>query len=131
MARSGGGLDIRSRLIGGLAVPSAGRIIIGDTDLSRLNEGQRSAFRGKHIGIVFQADNLIAFLSARENVALPMTLANRQDARTRAETLLREVGLGERLNHRPNQLSGGTHRVYLSHRSSGPLASSLPIWHAN
>lgn len=105
--RSGSGKSTLLGLIGGLAIPSAGRIMINDTDLSRLNEGQRAAFRGKHIGIIFQADNLIAFLSARENVALPMTLANRGDARARAEALLREVGLGERLNHRPNQLSGG------------------------
>lgn len=105
--RSGSGKSTLLGLIGGLAVPSAGRIIINDTDLSRLNEGQRAAFRGKHIGIIFQADNLISFLSARENVALPMTLSNRADARARAETLLREVGLSERLNHRPNQLSGG------------------------
>ena len=90
-----------------MAVPSAGRIVINDTDLSRLNEGQRAAFRRQHIGIVFQSDNLIPFLSARENVALPMTLQGHQDARKRAESLLSEVGLGERLNHRPNQLSGG------------------------
>ncbi len=105
--RSGSGKSTLLSLIGGLAVPNAGRIIINETDLSRLNEGQRAAFRGKHIGIVFQADNLIAFLSARENVALPMTLADRRDAHTRAEALLREVGLGERLDHRPGQLSGG------------------------
>ncbi|MHB8628665.1 MAG: ABC transporter ATP-binding protein [Aggregatilineales bacterium] len=105
--RSGSGKSTLLSLIGGLAVPSAGRIILGDTDLSRLNESQRAAFRGKHIGIVFQADNLISFLSARENVALPMTLANRQRAKERAESLLHEVGLGNRIDHRPNQLSGG------------------------
>ncbi len=105
--RSGSGKSTLLSLIGGLAVPSAGRIILGDTDLSRLNESQRAAFRGKHIGIVFQADNLISFLSARENVALPMTLANRQAAKERAESLLHEVGLSSRIDHRPNQLSGG------------------------
>jgi ABC-type lipoprotein export system ATPase subunit len=105
--RSGSGKSTLLSLIGGLAVPSAGRIIVGETDLSRLNEGQRAAFRGQHIGIVFQADNLIPFLSAHENVALPMTLANQRDAKHRAVDLLVEVGLGDRLNHRPNQLSGG------------------------
>src|SRR5260221_299653 len=105
--RSGSGKSTLLSLIGGLAVPSAGRIIVEGTDLSRLNEGQRAAFRGKHIGIVFQADNLISFLSASENVALPMTLAGKHRARAQAESLLQQVGLGERLHHDPNQLSGG------------------------
>lgn len=105
--RSGSGKSTLLSLIGGLAVPSAGRIIVEDTDLSRLNESQRAAFRGKHIGIVFQADNLISFLSASENVALPMTLAGKHRARAQAESLLQQVGLGERLHHHPNQLSGG------------------------
>ncbi len=105
--RSGSGKSTLLSLIGGLAVPSAGRIIVEGTDLSRLNEGQRAAFRGKHIGIVFQADNLISFLSASENVALPMTLAGKHRARAQAESLLQQVGLGERLHHHPNQLSGG------------------------
>ena len=105
--RSGSGKSTLLSLIGGLAVPSAGRIIINGTDLSRLNEGQRAAFRGVQIGLVFQADNLSPFLTARENVALPLALAAQGNARRRAETLLGEVGLGERLDHRPNQLSGG------------------------
>ena len=105
--RSGSGKSTLLSLIGGLAVPSAGRIIVEDTDLSRLNESQRAAFRGKHIGIVFQADNLISFLSASENVALPITLAGKHRARAQAESLLQQVGLGERLHHHPNQLSGG------------------------
>lgn len=105
--RSGSGKSTLLSLLGGLAVPSAGRLIIQGSDLARLNEGQRAAFRREHIGIVFQADNLIPFLTARENVALPMNLAGVHNARAQAKILLREVGLGERLNHRPNQLSGG------------------------
>jgi ABC-type lipoprotein export system ATPase subunit len=105
--RSGSGKSTLMNIVGGLAVPSAGRIIINDIDLARLNEGQRAIFRRKHIGIVFQADNLIPFLTAAENVALPMTLEGHQNAYKRAKSLLAEVGLGERFNHRPNQLSGG------------------------
>lgn len=105
--RSGSGKSTLMNLIGGLAIASAGRIIINDTDLSRLNEGQRAAFRRQHVGIVFQSDNLIPFLTARENVVLPMTLAGHENAHRRAASLLTEVGLGERLHHCPNQLSGG------------------------
>ena len=105
--RSGSGKSTLLNLIGGLAIASAGRIIIDGTDFSRMNEGGRTAFRREHIGVVFQADNLIPFLSARENVALPMTLANRRNASAQAEALLREVGLLERIHHHPGQLSGG------------------------
>src|SRR5258706_15789600 len=67
--RSGSGKTTLLNLLGGLAVPSAGRVIIHGIDLARLNEGQRAAFRRGHMGIVFQADNLIPFLTALENVA--------------------------------------------------------------
>src|ERR1700709_1473627 len=79
--RSGSGKSSLLNLLGGLAVPSAGRIMIQGVDLVRMNEGQRSAFRRAHIGIVFQADNLIPFLNAVENVALPMKLAHMRNAR--------------------------------------------------
>lgn len=105
--RSGSGKSTLMNLIGGLAIASAGRIIINDTDLSRLNEGQRAAFRRQHVGIVFQSDNLIPFLTASENVVLPMALEGHENAHRRAVSLLTEVGLAERLHHRPNQLSGG------------------------
>ena len=105
--RSGSGKSTLMNLIGGLAIASAGRIVINETDLSRLNEGQRAAFRRQHVGIVFQSDNLIPFLTASENVVLPMTLEGHANAHRRALSLLTEVGLAERLNHRPNQLSGG------------------------
>ncbi len=105
--RSGSGKSTLMNLIGGLAIASAGRIIINETDLSRLNEGQRAAFRRQHVGIVFQSDNLIPFLTASENVVLPMNLQGHENAHRRAVSLLTEVGLAERLHHRPNQLSGG------------------------
>ncbi|MCB9117551.1 MAG: ATP-binding cassette domain-containing protein, partial [Caldilineaceae bacterium] len=86
---------------------SAGRIVIEGVDLARLSESERAAFRRRKLGIVYQADNLIPFLSALENAMLPMQLARRKDAGKRARALLNEVGLGQRMQHRPAMLSGG------------------------
>jgi len=105
--RSGAGKSTLLNLIGGLATPSAGQVVIDGEDITRMNEGERAAFRRDHIGIVYQMDNLIPFLSALENVMLPMQAAKRSDSKTRAVQLLEEVGLKERLNHKPAQLSGG------------------------
>jgi putative ABC transport system ATP-binding protein len=105
--RSGAGKTTLLNLVGGLAVPSAGRVVLGGTDIARLNERERAVFRRQKIGIVFQADNLIPFLTALENVALPMQLAGGKNLATRAFSLLAEVGLAERAHHKPSQLSGG------------------------
>ena len=105
--RSGSGKSTLLNLIGGLITPSAGRVMIGDTDLARLTETERSAFRRDTIGIVFQADNFIPFLTAYENVLLPMKLAGRKDAAKRAHALLADVGMSQRANHKPSMLSGG------------------------
>ena len=105
--RSGAGKSTLLNLIGGLATPSAGQVVIDGEDITHMNEGERAAFRRDHIGIVYQMDNLIPFLSALENVMLPMQAAKRSDSKTRAMQLLDEVGLKERLNHKPAQLSGG------------------------
>jgi ABC-type lipoprotein export system ATPase subunit len=105
--RSGAGKTTLLNLVGGLAVPSAGQVIIADTDIAKLSEADRARFRRDRIGIVFQADNLIPFLSALENVMLPMQLAGRKQPAVRARRLLAEVGLADRLNHKPAMLSGG------------------------
>jgi len=105
--RSGAGKSTLLHIIGGLAEPSAGRVVIDGTDITRLDERDRAAFRRETIGIVYQADNLIPFLSAFENVLLPMQLARRKNAAARASSLLAEVGLAERMRHKPNMLSGG------------------------
>jgi ABC-type lipoprotein export system ATPase subunit len=105
--RSGAGKSTLLNLIGGLTTPSAGRILIGGQDLARMSETERAHFRRTHIGIVYQADNLVPFLSAYENVLLPMRLANRRDAAQRARMLLNEVGLRDRSRHKPGMLSGG------------------------
>ena len=107
MGRSGAGKSTLLNLVGGLATPTAGRVVIHGTDIGRLGESERSLFRRAHIGIVYQADNLVPFLTAAENVVLPMQLSGRRDARERAHRLLREMGLSARLDHRPGMLSGG------------------------
>lgn len=128
--RSGAGKSTLLSLVGGLATPSAGRIVIEGVDLARLSESERAAFRRRKLGIVYQADNLIPFLSALENVMLPMQLARRKGAGKRARTLLDEVGLGQRMQHRPAMLSGGERQrvaiaVALANEPSLLLADEL------
>ncbi len=128
--RSGAGKSTLLNLIGGLATPSAGQVVIDGEDITRMNEGERAAFRRDHVGIVYQMDNLIPFLSALENVILPMQAAKRSDSKTRAMQLLDEVGLKERLNHKPAQLSGGERQrvaiaVALANEPSLLLADEL------
>ncbi len=107
--RSGAGKTTLLNLIGGLDTPSAGRIILNGSDIAHMNEAERADFRRQHIGIVFQTGNLIPFLSALENVIQPMIWNNvpAVKAQRRAEELLSELGLRERMDHKVNQLSGG------------------------
>jgi putative ABC transport system ATP-binding protein len=104
---SGSGKSTLISLLAGLALPSAGQIVIAGQDITRLDEGQRGRLRSERIGLVFQSGNLIPFLTALENVELAMRLRDRPPAPGRARELLSEVGLGRRLQHRPSQLSGG------------------------
>ncbi len=128
--RSGAGKSTLLTLVGGLATPSAGRVVIAGTDIARLNETERARFRRERIGIVFQADNLIPFLSALENVLLPLQLAGRPQATARARELLVAVGLAERTAHKPGQLSGGERQrvaiaVALANNPAALLADEL------
>lgn len=128
--RSGAGKTTLLNLMGGLASPSAGKILIGDADMSRMDESERSAFRRKTIGIIYQADNLIPFLTALENVTLPMEPAGKRRATERARHLLSEVGLSGRINHKPAMLSGGERQrvaiaVALANRPQLLLADEL------
>jgi putative ABC transport system ATP-binding protein len=104
---SGSGKSTLISLLAGLALPSAGQIVIGGQDITRLDEGERGRLRSERIGLVFQSGNLIPFLTALENVELAMRLRARGRPAGRARELLGEVGLGHRLHHRPRQLSGG------------------------
>ena len=107
VGRSGSGKSTLLNIIGGLAEPTAGRVMVAGIDLARADEEQRASVRRNGVGIVFQNDNLIPFLTAEENVALPLQLAGRADAKARARTLLDKLGMGARRGHRPEQLSGG------------------------
>jgi putative ABC transport system ATP-binding protein len=106
---SGSGKTTLLSCIAGILSPAAGTILAGDTEVTALRGAEMGAFRRYGVGIVFQAFNLVASLTARENVEAPMLLAgaSRRVSRERAEELLRLVGLDDRMTHRPNQLSGG------------------------
>ena len=95
--------------MGGLDAIDGGSVTIAGTELSSAGDDARVAFRNRHIGFVFQFHHLLPEFSAVENVAMPLRIAraSRGEANRRAEALLREVGLGERMTHRPGMLSGG------------------------
>ena len=105
---SGSGKSTLLNLIGALDKPTEGKMLIEDVDVSTLNDGQLANLR-RRIGFVFQFFNLIPRFTARENVELPMAIAglSNADRRKRAEDLLETVGLKERMNHKPAELSGG------------------------
>jgi ABC-type lipoprotein export system ATPase subunit len=105
--RSGAGKSTLLNLLGGLALPSAGQITIDGADITKMDESQRAAFRLQTIGMIYQTDNLIPFLTALENVMLPLQLAGEKDAFSRAVHLLDSVGLANRMKHKPAMLSGG------------------------
>lgn len=106
---SGSGKTTLLNLIGGLDSPTYGQITIDGTNIAELKPSEMVEYRLHHIGFVFQAYNLIPVLSARENVEFIMLLQGvaKKERRNRAAELLASVGLGERMNSRPNQLSGG------------------------
>ncbi|GAB6878822.1 ABC transporter ATP-binding protein [Halorubrum gandharaense] len=106
---SGSGKSTLLHLLAGLDTPTSGRVAIRGVDISSLSGRKRTAFRRKHIGMVFQRFYLLPALTATENVALPLVQAGmaRADRRERANTLLADVGLADRGSHRPGSLSGG------------------------
>jgi lipoprotein-releasing system ATP-binding protein len=106
---SGVGKSTLLHLLGGLDSPDTGRIRVGEVELSALRDQAVVAFRNAHVGFVFQFHHLLPEFSALENAEMPLRIARRPpaEARRRAEAILRRVGLGERLTHRPGMLSGG------------------------
>mgnify|MGYP003952251257 CR=1 FL=1 len=106
---SGSGKTTLLHLLGGLDEPDRGSIRVGEIDLARMSGQTVARFRNKEIGFVFQAYHLLPELDALENVALPARMARRPvaEAEVRAKKLLARVGLAQRMEHRPNELSGG------------------------
>jgi putative ABC transport system ATP-binding protein len=104
---SGSGKSTLLSIIAGLDTPSQGTVLIGGVDLYQRTEDERAALRAEKVGFVFQSFQLLANLTALENVMLPLELAGRRDARAAATAMLQRVGLGERLNSYPKVLSGG------------------------
>jgi putative ABC transport system ATP-binding protein len=104
---SGSGKTSLLMLLAGLERPTAGTISLAGEELAGLSEDALARLRRRYIGIVFQAFHLISSMTALENVAVPLELAGRADARARARAALEAVGLGHRLTHLPSTLSGG------------------------
>jgi len=122
---SGSGKSTLLMVLAGLERLDSGEIIIADTQLHRLGEDALADFRGKNIGIVFQSFHLIANMTALENVAVPLELANTPDPFEIARRELVAVGLGERLNHYPGQLSGGEQQRVAIARALAPSPAVL------
>ncbi|HVL65910.1 MAG TPA: ABC transporter ATP-binding protein [Vicinamibacterales bacterium] len=106
---SGVGKSTLLHVLGGLDAADSGTIRIGDTTLTGLRDADVVAFRNRHVGFVFQFHHLLPEFTALENAEMPMRIARRPiaEGRARAQELLRRVGLGDRLDHRPGMLSGG------------------------
>ena len=106
---SGSGKSTLLNILGGLDAPSAGRAVVAGHDLGQMGRRERTRYRRRVVGMIWQqtARNLLPYLTAQENVELPMTLDGRKARPERATRLLELVGLGERRDHRPDRLSGG------------------------
>jgi putative ABC transport system ATP-binding protein len=107
MGPSGSGKSTLMHCLAGLDNPTNGRVIIGDTEITRLNDRRLTRFRRDRIGFVFQSFNLLPTLTAQQNILLPLDLAGRRSDRDRFATLINSLGLADRLEHRPSELSGG------------------------
>lgn len=109
MGASGVGKSTLLHVLGGLDAIDSGQVHLGEHAIATMDDGQRVAFRNRHIGFVFQFHHLLPEFSALENAMMPLRIARQSaaDARPKAEALLARVGLADRLDHRPGMLSGG------------------------
>jgi putative ABC transport system ATP-binding protein len=117
---SGSGKTSLLMIIAGLEQATRGDVRVTDQDFSKLSEDELARIRGEHIGIVFQSFHLVPTMTALENVALPLEFSNRNDAFSKAEALLSDVGLAHRLHHFPAQLSGGEQQRVAIARALAP-----------
>lgn len=109
MGASGVGKSTLLHVLGGLDTIDSGTVRVGEHNITSMSDDARVAYRNRHIGFVFQFHHLLPEFSAWENAAMPLRIArvSAADAKPKAEALLRRVGLGERLEHRPGMMSGG------------------------
>ncbi|WP_417246660.1 ABC transporter ATP-binding protein [Celeribacter sp.] len=122
---SGSGKSSLLMVLGGLERASAGRVSVLGHDLSAMNEDRLARFRRDHMGIVFQSFHLIPTMTALENVAIPLELAGVAEAFDRARAELEAVGLGDRCDHYPAQMSGGEQQRVALARASAPRPEIL------
>jgi putative ABC transport system ATP-binding protein len=122
---SGSGKSTLLMVMTGLERPNAGTVTIAGENLSRLDEDALARFRGRTVGIIFQAFHLIPTMTALENVAVPLEIAGVADALTRAERELAAVGLAARLHHYPAELSGGEQQRVALARALAPNPAIL------
>ncbi|MBN1345123.1 MAG: ABC transporter ATP-binding protein [Phycisphaerae bacterium] len=104
---SGSGKTTLLLAIGGMLRPSSGRMLIDGRDVYAMSDGDRARFRAEHVGFVFQMFHLVPYLTVVENVLLPASVPNGAEARRRASDVLVELGLGDRRDHKPSELSAG------------------------
>ncbi|GMU35207.1 MAG: ABC transporter ATP-binding protein [Planctomycetia bacterium] len=109
MGPSGSGKSTLLHLIGGLDSPTSGSVRVGEAHLESMSERERTSWRSRHVGFIFQMYHLVPVLTAAQNVELPLLLFKMasSERKERVKTALEIVGLGDRMDHRPNQLSGG------------------------
>lgn len=107
IGKSGAGKTTLLQIIGTLDKPDNGQVVINGIDVSQLKEKELARFRNHHIGFIFQFHQLLPEFTALENVMIPAMIAGEKDAQKRAEKLLSELGLSDRMSHKPNELSGG------------------------
>ena len=122
---SGSGKSSLLMVMGGLERASAGSVVALGHDLSALNEDGLARFRRGNLGVVFQSFHLIPTMTALENVAVPLELAGVRDAFARAKAELRAVGLAQRMDHYPSQMSGGEQQRVALARAAAPRPAIL------
>lgn len=104
---SGSGKSTLLHILGGVDVPTSGSVVINQTDIANLDETALAIFRRRQIGLIYQFYNLIPILTVQENLTLPLLLDGRKPDKKQIDTLVKRLGLENRLDHLPNQLSGG------------------------
>src|SRR5207302_3769737 len=107
MGPSGSGKSTLMHILAGLDRPTSGEVFIDGTSIGKLGDTELTRLRRKHIGFVFQFFNLLAMLTAEENVLLPLSIAGRKPDKEWYDELITKVGLADRKSHRPSELSGG------------------------